>query len=232
VAGRNVIRSERQAAALAGLLACATHACAAGGHHAVDDASILEPGQCQAEVWVDRETGGERSTRHVGPACGIGRVEVGVSVDQTRLAATSSTTAISPQLKWATAWNERLSVGLAVSAAWKHSAPRYMGAGVIVPLTWQPSDMAWVHLNVGRDFRHRTPDAGRAGIALEWAPLPAWSFIAERFTESSTPFARVGARCMLTPALALDLSRARGLSGRAPAWWTFGAAWEFDARPR
>jgi hypothetical protein len=28
-------------------------AVAAGGHHAVDSASILDAGQCQAETWAD-----------------------------------------------------------------------------------------------------------------------------------------------------------------------------------
>jgi hypothetical protein len=58
-------------AALAGALACAPSAHAAGGHHAVDDASILEPGQCQVESWVDRENGGNRSTLHAGTACRV-----------------------------------------------------------------------------------------------------------------------------------------------------------------
>ena len=43
-------------ALLACLLGLTGHAYAAGGHHAVEDAALLEPGQCQVEFWHDRQS--------------------------------------------------------------------------------------------------------------------------------------------------------------------------------
>jgi hypothetical protein len=215
-------------AALASALACAPSAHAAGGHHAVDDASILEPGQCQVESWVDRENGGNRSTLHAGTACRVAGVELGLDVDRSHLAAMERLTMIGAQLKWARAWSKGSSFGLLVSSAWEHPAARHAGTTVVVPLTWQPGENVAVHVNVGREFRHRARDGHRAGAEVEWAPLPAWSVIAERFTEDGTPFARAGARWTLTPAISVDLSRAQPLGGRGPAWWTFGVTWVFE----
>ena len=61
----------RCAALAAAALVTAAPAFAAGGHFAVDDASLLEPGQCGAESWVSRDTGGDRSLR-AGAACRVG----------------------------------------------------------------------------------------------------------------------------------------------------------------
>jgi hypothetical protein len=85
-----------------------------------------------------------------------------------------------------------------------------------------------VHANVGRDFRRRGPDYIRAGTALEWAPLPAWSFVAERFREADMNYWRAGARYVLSSNLNVDLGQARGLGASAPAWWTLGLAWSLD----
>jgi hypothetical protein len=52
-------------------LMAAQAAFAAGGHHAVDDANILEPGQCEQEDWFSRERGGTRIF-HAGLNCGVG----------------------------------------------------------------------------------------------------------------------------------------------------------------
>ena len=42
---------------LVALIANASPVRAAGGHHAVDDAAMLDPGQCQIETWFDHENG-------------------------------------------------------------------------------------------------------------------------------------------------------------------------------
>jgi len=217
----------RRALFLPPLLVASLAARAAGGHHAVDDASILEPGQCQVESWADREAGGARSLQHVGPACRVGGVELGLNVDRVLLAG-AGITSVGPQLKWATALDERFSAGLVLSTAWQDHAPRHVGSTLVVPLTWQAADTLLVHLNAGRDFRRHEADSARAGAALEWAPRADWSFVAERFHESRADYWRAGARWLLAPAVNIDLSRARGLGAAAPAWWTLGLTWTFD----
>lgn len=210
------------------LWAAAWQAHAAGGHHAVDDAAILEPGQCQVETWRDQETGGARSLFHVGPACRIGAFEAGLNLDRTRAAGAETATVAGPQVKWAQPLGERFSAGAVVSTAWQDRSPARVGTTLVVPLTWRPGETVLVHLNAGRDFRRHDVDSNRAGAALEWTPLPAWSFVAERFRESRTDYWRAGARWALTPSLNVDLSRARGLGDSAPAWWTLGTTWAFQ----
>ena len=83
-ARRRAARQRTTLAALTSSLAAVSSAQAAGGHHAVDDAALLEPGQCQVETWFDHELGGERRLLHVGPGCRVGAVEFGLNFDRAR----------------------------------------------------------------------------------------------------------------------------------------------------
>lgn len=201
---------------------------AAGGHHAVDDAAILEPGQCQVETWADRERGGGRTLVHLGSACRIGPLELGLNLDRTRWSGSDAAVSGGPQVKWAAPLTESLSVGVVVSAAWQDPRPQFAGSTVVLPLTWQPTESLAVQVNLGRDFRRHGPDVARQGAALEWTATPHWSLVAERFRESEAGFWRLGARYAVTDALSVDLSQARGVTGGAPAWWTVGLNWAFQ----
>jgi hypothetical protein len=201
---------------------------AAGGHHAVDDAALLEPGQCQLETWWDRESGGARTLLHAGPACRVGPVEVGLNFDRVRLGGAGTTSTAGAQVKWARSVRDGWSAGVVFGIGAQDRSPGYLGSTLLVPVTWQTTETLLTHLNVGRDFRNGHPGSNRAGLALEWSPLTAWSFVAERFRESGTNFWRAGARWSFHPSMSLDFSRARGLGGSAPAWWTLGLTWVFD----
>jgi len=201
---------------------------AAGGHHAVDDAAILDPGQCQIEAWADRERGRVRTLMHLGPACRVGAVELGLNLDRVRVHAVGSVTIAGPQFKWAASLGNGLSAGLAVAANWQDRSPSYLGSTIVLPVTWQAGETVLVHVNAGRDLRAHASDDTRAGAAIEWTPHSSWSFVAERFREGRTNFWRAGARWVFDPALNLDLSHARSLDGKVPAWWTLGLSWVFD----
>lgn len=210
-------------ASLCAGLACAVSlARAAGGHYAVDDAALLEPRQCQLETWFDREAGDARRLLHVGPSCRVGAVEVGLNLDRVRLGDSSMTTVMGPQLKWAGAVTEQLSIGVAAAANWQSHAPRYLGSTLVVPVSLQLSDQWLAHINVGRDFRARQSDSSRAGAALEWSPNTTWSVIGERFRDGGANHWRLGGRWSVTPSMSLDLSRAQGLGSKPPPWWTLG----------
>lgn len=225
---RSGLPARRRLGAAAALLGMALQeAHAAGGHHAVDDAAILEPGQCQVEAWADRERGGGRTLVHLGPACRLGPLELGLNLDRTRLAGSDATVAAGPQIKWAVPLSESLSVGMVLLAAWQDPRPRFAGSTAVLPLTWQPTESLAVHVNLGRDFRRHGPDMPRHGAALEWTATPHWSFVAERFRESEAGFLRLGARYTVNDALSVDLSQARGVAGGTPAWWTVGFNWTF-----
>lgn len=201
---------------------------AAGGHHAVEDAVILEPGQCQVESWHEREYGGTRRLVHLGPACRVGAVQFGLNVDRTSLASEPSSIACSPQLKWAGRLSDDVSVGVLLSAAWQDGHPRYTGSTLGVPLTWQVGNGWLLHLNGGRDIRRAGDDTSRWGVALEWAPMRHWAFVAEHYRESGIRFLRVASRWSLGEAVSIDLSHAQVADGGVPGWWTLGVNWVFD----
>ena len=211
-------------------LAACVHA--AGGHHSVDDAVLMEPGQCQVEVWADRYRAASRGLAHVGPACRFGPFEWGVNLDRATASSETSSFAYGVQAKWARPVVESLTGGLVVAATWQGRAPRrFTGGSVIVPLTWQATDTLLLHANIGRDFRNGAADTSRAGVALEWSPLTDWSLIVERYRESDSSFWRAGTRYAINPNLSLDLSRAsdiRSGGGRASSWWTLGVNWAFE----
>src|SRR6478609_12199435 len=98
------------------LAAGAEPALAAGGHHGVDDAAILEPGQCELESWFARANGGEKLV-HAGTVCRVGPVELGFSGDYARLN-NGSETGWSVPVKWAASVADGFSLGLSVTPFW------------------------------------------------------------------------------------------------------------------
>lgn len=208
-----------------GALAAPT-AMAAGGHHALDDAVIVEPGACQVEGWLTRADAHQRLV-HAGGACRIGPVELGVGADHAR-AGDSSGTGYQLQAKWAMEVLPGLNAGLSVAGGWAaHARPRHQVTTVAGLLTWFPRDDLAFHLNLGRDFARNDGDQDRSGAALDWTVRPGWSLTAERFVEGGSQFARAGVRWAITEAWSVDLSRAQRLRGPGASNWTLGATWQF-----
>lgn len=222
------MRSARAGALTAALAALAGvgSANAAGGHHGVDDAAILETGRCELESWHTRARGGERLL-HAGAGCRLGPLEFGLAAEHARAGSTSQS-GYGLQAKWAREWQPGLSAGWSLHSGWQaHARPRYRGVTLAGLVTWAPRDDIALHLNIGRDFAHRGPDQGRSGIALEWAARPGWSVLGERYYEDRTHFARAGLRWTAGQAWTIDLSRALRLRGAGESAWTLGASWQF-----
>lgn len=212
------------ATALALLMPSASRA--AGGHHAVDDATLLDPGQCQLETWL--EDGAGHRLQHLGPACRLGGIEAGLNLDRYRLGDTPTTRLTGAQLKWAHELQPGLSWGLAWAAAWQNDSPRFAGQALLLPLTWAPRSDLNLHLNLGRDFHPGRPDHWRYGAALEWQPSPQWQGVAEHWRDGFRLRHRLGLRHIVNDALSLDLSRAQARGAPRDAWWTVGVNWVFS----
>jgi len=212
---------------LAGLAVLAAgHAWAAGGHHAVDDAAILEEGKCKVEPWLTAGHGGQRLW-HVGAGCRVGPVELNGAVDHARDDGASQT-GYGLQTKWTYEMAPGFSAGLSLAASsLTHVRPRYQGSTLSTLFTWAARDDLAFHLNVGRDLLHRAPDQNRSGVAAELAPAAGWSLVAERFLADRTHYARAGVRWALTEGWSIDLSRAQRLRGPGESNWTLGAFWPF-----
>jgi hypothetical protein len=191
------------------LLAMGAHA---AGHFDVDDASTLDPGQCQYETWWGR-TGVEPVTGfHFGPACRVGPVELGLNVDRTSLAGVHSVTG-GPQLKWSfygQAPDAPFSAAVSMGAVFDLKRGGRAGGQFVVPVTWRPFDSLQVHANLGADWANGTgARTARAGAAVEWALNDTVSLIAERNRASNVWISRVGGRFSLTPLISVDVSTSR-----------------------
>lgn len=220
-------RRNRMLRRLAGMtaLVAANAAWGAGGHHAVDDAAILDEGACKVESWFTR--GGGARLLHAGAGCRLGPVELSAGADDAR-AGGSSETGHGVQAKWAADVAQGASVGLVLAlASQAHVRPRYQGSTLVALATWAPRDDLSLHFNLGRDFLHRAADDSRYGVAAEWSPVSQWSLVVERFRAEQTHFVRAGVRWALRDGWSVDLSRAQRLSGPGVSDWTLGAAWEF-----
>jgi hypothetical protein len=202
---------------------------AAGGHHGVDDASILEPQACEAESWLTRSRGDQRLL-HAGAACRLGPVELGAWTEQGRRAGTGEA-GHGIEAKWASEWTPGLGVGLSAASGWQaHVRPRYQATTLAALATWTPREDFALHLNLGRDFVRGGPDANRSGVSLEWLPREDWSLMAERYVEQRAHFARAGVRWAATKDWTFDVSRAQRLRGPGDSSWTVGATRLIAAR--
>jgi hypothetical protein len=190
----------------------------AGGHFDVDDAGMLDPGRCQYEFWGTRVHSEHATAWHLGPACRVGPVELGLNID--RISVPDDTVhALGPQLKWTffgRAPEARWSA--AVSMGFISQLPRRGGRGggqFVVPVTWRATDSLMVHANLGADWATGSGTrTGRGGLAGEWAFNDTVSLIAERNRAFGLWTSRVGARISVTPLISIDLSTARtGPSG-------------------
>jgi hypothetical protein len=205
---------------------CATSVLAAGGHHALDDAVILEPGTCQAESWLTRSSGSERLL-HAGGACRAGAIELGVAAERAR-SGDDRQNGYQVQGKWATEVVPGFNAGVSLTGIWlAHARPRHQATSLAGLASWFPREDLAFHLNLGRDFLQGQADENRAGLSVEWTVRPGWSLTGERYLEAGTHFLRAGVRWAINEAWSVDLSRAHRVQGPGTSNWTLGATWQF-----
>ena len=165
----------------------------------------------------------------MGSTCRVGPVELALTADRIEPRDRGPLTPVGPQIKWAAALDDRVSIGVVALVAWQGSSPRYAGATVYAPLTLRVTDAVLLHVNVGQDWLRGLPARGRAGVSLEWQAAPEWTVIGERFRQYGGDFARLGFQWQQSPSLGFDLSRARVVGGASGGSWTLGVTWTFDA---
>jgi hypothetical protein len=207
-------------AACAALTASIAPAWAAGGHHAVDDAAILDPGRCEVETWFTRSAG--QNALHAGPGCRVGLVEISAAFDRS-----FDARAVTIQAKAAWPLAESLNAGVFVAPFRRSGATRESGVAAAALATWTYGPWT-VHANVGREFVSGRSRA-KSGAAVEWAPAAAWSWVAERYVDQGGHFLRAGARWQPAAEWTLDITHARKLYGQGASGWTIGATRGFAA---
>ncbi len=201
---------------------------AAGGHHAVDDAEVMEDGRCKIESWHERSSGSGRLL-HLGGACGVGSVELGAATEPQRQDG-ASTAGHSLSVKWATEVAPGLGAGLSVAPGWQaHARPRLQGTTASALLTWSPIGNVRLHGNLGRDFVYGGEDLSRGGVAFDWTPGGgAWQLAAERYRQEGGHFVRAALRWTPARDWLVDVSRAVKRRGDGESSWTVGLTREFD----
>jgi len=193
-----------------------------GGHFDVDDAIVLAPGRCQVELWALR--GEAARLAHIGPACRVGPVELGLTADRVSGDAPGANIA-GAQVKWATELWPQIEIGVVASALrdTTHAAELYTA---YVPITWSVSDAVQLHANVGADRNGEGRRTSRLGIAGQWAIDDRFTLLAERFRLLDINATRVGTRIALGEQASIDVSGAR-ISGSGNRVWGLGLTIEF-----
>lgn len=199
---------------------------AAGGHHAVDDAAILDENQCEAEGWWSR-TRGDGQSLHAGAACRVGAVELGGAVDRAKPDGEPATQG-GLQVKWASALTPSLNFGASLSAGWQANAhPSHQGTTAALLLTWVPAENLALHANLGKDFLRGGDRANRSGAAIEWTAAAGWTLVAERYVQERLHFVRAGVRWAFSQDWSVDASHAHRLGGTSGSNWTVGFTRQF-----
>lgn len=224
------MKSMRRAAVALLLAVHAAPLLAAGGHHAVDDALILEPHRCEAESWFQR-SGAPSRLLHGEAACRVGPVELELSSEYERQRGDDpgSQTTHGVKVKWATELGARVSAGLSVAPQWQARVrPRWQATAALALLTWQAGESVALHANAGRDFIRSDADQGRGGVSADWEFRQGWKVMAERYREGGGHFARAGVRWEPAKDWTADLSHAVRLRGAGQSSWTIALKREFS----
>jgi hypothetical protein len=195
--------------AVAGMSLVAAPAHAAGGHFDVDDATVLDTGQCQVEAWVVRAPAAGTTVAHLGSGCRIRPVEAGVNVERWS-APGNSRTLVGPQLKWVVdPLVDKVSAGLAWYAFYDLTNQGRPTQTLYAPFTWWAAEKLRVHANIGLDRDAAGTRWRRQGLSGEWAASDKFTFIAERVKVVGDWTSRLGGRFNVSEALSVDLSAAR-----------------------
>jgi len=199
------------------LAAAAGHAPSqAGGQFEVDDAGTQRAGECLVESWGGHARRSEIDFLHVGPACGVGAVELALNWDYARTQ--PDVHLLGPQIKWTFVGREDdAPLSMAVLAGAQHDlrdGGRWGGQGALI-LSWQVLAPLQFNANLGADWAAGDGERSvRGGVQLQWAVRPDFTLVAERNHSLSQWGTRAGFSWQAGPDTSIDFSVARlGLGG-------------------
>jgi hypothetical protein len=182
---------------------------AAGGHFDVDDATVLDPGRCQVETWIARVPAEAATVFHVGPACRVGPIEIGLNFDQLRVT-DEARNGLGPQLKWvADPLVGSVSAGVVWGAYFDLTRGGRPLQTLYTPFTWAATETLRLNANAGADWGFSGVRTRRIGASGEWAANETLTLIAERLSFSGAWSSRLGARFAVSESVSVDLSAAR-----------------------
>ena len=214
---RRTSRWARRAGVLGLVLAAAGPAFAS--REGVEEAEILERGECELEFAYARAQGDARGYM-TEVSCRTGPVQLNGELEHARQPE-GSETQTAAEVKWAREVAEGWSAGILLRAQWAaHQHPHHDATALVGLLTYEPSPDLELHLNVGRDFLRGGGHQLRSGIGAEWHVSGRWTLLAERYAQEETHFFRGTVRWAAGHNWALEFGRAERLAGPNPSRWT------------
>jgi hypothetical protein len=201
-------------------------ALATGGHHAVDDATILDPGRCHVETWIEMRRGSDYFA-NLGPTCNVGGLEWSLALERERTEGASAW-GLAPQVK--AAWpigDSDWSVGAVLAFLRSNESRRWETTTAVVPVSLVTMSFE-LHFNLGYDWQRGAADDWRYGVSVVRKLVAPVEGIVELFNEARTWHGQLGMRWNSPrEGLSMDLSIAQAESGSAERWVTFGVTQEF-----
>jgi hypothetical protein len=174
----------RCALASASVLFFGTQARAEGGSYNVDDASVAGDGKCQLESWLREWPHGSNGLYTV-PACGVGPVEFGVTLNTGHGIYGPG---VNPAIKWQLRNGDDKGVGVAVATAatWLHGRRDDVQAYVATTFGLDDARRFMVALNAGADRVRGESTHSLLGFGLDFALTTRWTLLVERMWTRKT----------------------------------------------
>lgn len=193
------------AALTASVLALPLISHGSGGHFAVDDAALTDPGRCQIEAWYARSDR-DNDEMTILPACNpSGNLEVTLGISRVQEAQQrDSITELALKTQLLPLARDRIEVAVSVAGFRSHDASKFIGGEALVPVTVQLSERLMSHINVGWGWQRGDDDAALLGLAFDYALHEQVSVIAEGYGTHRGE-SRYGAGFRFAPVDGLDI---------------------------
>jgi hypothetical protein len=231
------------AALCAGVLLFSSHANAAGGAYAVEDAEVEKPGECKVETWLSAAANRDRiGVVSAGCVFDLGRpVELNPQIQRARSGGIWGTD-FTFQAKTNILPVETGKLGLALQGgpSFDLVSGDIAGGFIIVPATYQFSEQFKINLNAGWLYE-REPHwhwlTWGAGFEWKFAEKSPFTLIGEVFGQVGhhdplqprldDPRAQVGLRYTPVESIDFDVIYGRNITGEDSNWITVGINWRF-----
>lgn len=211
-----------------GLALTCSGAHAVGGHYAVDDAALVEPGRCELEGWYARADGDNDDYTVVGACNPWGNLELGLGASRLQTAGERDTVAeVGAKLLFRELTPGGFGWGLAVATTYGGALERLEGAAAYLPLSVDVAEGLVLNYNLGWAHERDGDDAAIWGVNGIYQLAPGWGLIAEAYgTHRGGTELQAGLRYEIGPAR-LDLGYGRARADSDDDWYTLGLGWAF-----
>ncbi|OOG23442.1 hypothetical protein B1C78_11295 [Thioalkalivibrio denitrificans] len=212
-----------------GAMVLTTHALA-GGHYVVDDADLIDPRSCEAEIWYTDTDGAGHGT-FLSPTCRLdGPWQVTATAGFLRESGSNEELyGLEAKALFMDMETHGFGVGLVAGTEYLTETSRWEVAFAYVPVSFEVvPDRAMAHINLGveRDRGEDDKTALTWGLGTEATLAGPLGFVAEVFGDDrsgSHPVAQIGPRlALLDDRLFADLTWTRELGGDREEAWTVG----------